>query len=106
MPPKLITIYWRDIPAQVTAQKGRMREKALLEARFQHAIDRAASVAGLTDTDSYIAQWNRKTFACEGDMAEAVAKEATKIEENYPDERLEKLVKQGGVEGDDEKTIT
>ena len=106
MPPKLITIYWRDIPAQVTAQEGRVREKALLEARFQHAIDRAAAVAGLTDTDSYIAQWNRKTFACEGDMAEAVAKEATKIEENYPDERLEKLVKQGGVEGDDEKTIT
>ncbi|MBI29874.1 MAG: hypothetical protein CL519_00920 [Actinobacteria bacterium] len=106
MPPKLITIYWRDIPAQVTAQEGRVREKALLEARFQHAIDRAAAVAGLTDTDSYIAQWNRKTFACEGDMAEAVAKEATKIEENYPAERLEILVKQGGVEGDDEKTIT
>ena len=106
MPPKLITIYWRDIPAQVPAQEGRVREKALLEARFQHAIDRAAAVAGLTDTDSYIAQWNRKTFACEGDMAEAVAKEATKIEENYPAERLEILVKQGGVEGDDEKTIT
>ena len=106
MPPKLITIYWRDIPAQVTAQEGRVREKALLEARFQHAIDRAAAEAGLTDTDSYIAQWNRKTFACEGDMAEAVAKEATKIEENYPAERLEILVKQGGVEGDDEKTIT
>ena len=106
MPPKLITIYWRDIPAQVTAQEGRVREKALLEARFQHAIDRAAAVAGLTDTDSYIAQWNRKTFACEEDMAEAVAKEATKIEENYPAERLEILVKQGGVEGDDEKTIT
>ena len=106
MPPKLITIYLRDIPAQVTAQEGRVREKALLEARFQHAIDRAAAVAGLTDTDSYIAQWNRKTFACEGDMAEAVAKEATKIEENYPAERLEILVKQGGVEGDDEKTIT
>ena len=106
MPPKLITIYWRDIPAQVTAQEGRVREKALLEARFQHAIDRAAAVAGLTDTDSYIAQWNRKTYACEGDMAEAVAKEATKIEENYPAERLEILVKQGGVEGDDEKTIT
>ncbi len=63
-------------------------------------------MAGLTDTDSYIAQWNRKTFACEGDMAEAVAKEATKIEENYPAERLEILVKQGGVEGDGEKTIT
>ena len=106
MSSKLITIYWRDIPAQVTAQNRRIREKALLEARFQHAIDRAATVAGLTDTDSYIAQWNRKTFACEGNMAEAVAKEAAKIEENSPDERLEMLVKQGGVEDDSEKVIT
>ena len=106
MSSKLITIYWRDIPAQVTAQTALMREQALLEARFQHAIDRAAAVAGLTDTDSYIAQWNRKTFACEGDMAEAVAKEASKIEDNYPAERLEKLVEQGGVGDDDEKTIS
>ena len=95
---KLIIIYWRDIPAQVTAQKGRVREKALLEARFQHAIDRAAAVAGLTDTDSYIAQWERKTFAGEGDMAEAVAKEASKIENSYTSERLEQLVQQGGIE--------
>ena len=49
---RLVTIYWRDIPAQVTAQRGRSREKALLDARFQDAIDRAAIVAGLTDTDS------------------------------------------------------
>ena len=47
MPAKLVTIYWRDIPAQVTAQAGRHREKALLDARFQHAIDRAATVATL-----------------------------------------------------------
>ena len=39
-------------------------------------------------------------------MAEAVAKEASKIEDDYPDERLEKLVKQGGVETNDEKVIT
>ena len=95
---KLIIIYWRDIPAQVTAHKGRVREKALLEARFQHAIDRAAAVAGLTDTDSYIAQWERKTFAGEGDLAEAVAKEASKIENSYTPERLEQLVQQGGIE--------
>ena len=106
MPFKLIIIYWRDIPAQVTAQKGRTREKALLEARFQHAIDRAAAVAGLTDTDSYIAQWKRETFACEGDMAEAVAKEASEIEDSYTAERLEQLVQQGGAENNDGKVLT
>ena len=106
MPPKLITIYWRDIPAQVTAQEGRVREKALLEARFQHAIDRAAAVAGLTDTDSYIAQWNRKTTDCDDEMASVVAKEAAAIEKAYPVERLEGLVKQGGIETSESDVIT
>ena len=101
MSAKLITIYWRDIPAQVTAQKGRIREKALLDARFQHAIDRAAAVAGLTDTDSYIAQWNRKTSDCDDELASIVANEASAIENAYPLERLEKLVKQGGIETDE-----
>ena len=47
MAAQLVTIYWRDIPAQITAQQGRTREKALLDARFQHAIDRAAMIAGI-----------------------------------------------------------
>ncbi len=81
MSSKLITIYWRDIPAQVTAQKGRMREKALLEARFQHAIDRAAVVAGLTDTDWYIAPWYRNTFSWLVVMAEGVAKVSSLIQD-------------------------
>ena len=47
--PGIVTIYWRDIPAQVTATDADgQTEKVLLEPRFQHAIDRAAHVAGLT----------------------------------------------------------
>tara|TARA_B110000438_G_C15787604_1_gene639162 strand:- start:1675 stop:1977 length:303 start_codon:yes stop_codon:yes gene_type:complete len=98
MDSKLITIFWRDIPAQITAQHGRVKEKALLDARFQNAIDRAAAVAGLTDTDSYISQWHKKSVKCEDDLASAVASEAAKIENAYPNKRLNQLVKQGGVE--------
>ena len=75
----LVTIYWRDIPAQVTAQRGRSREKALLDARFQDAIDRAAIVAGLTDTDSYLAEWRRVASDCDGDMAATVAVEVARL---------------------------
>ena len=78
MAPKLVTIYWRDIPAQVTAQNGRNRERALLGARFQHAIDRAATVAGLTSTDEYVAEWRRVTAACGADMPAAVAAESAR----------------------------
>jgi len=98
MPAQLVTIYWRDIPAQVTAQQGRTREKALLDARFQHAIDRAAMVAGLEDTDSYVAQWRRESAELAGDLAAAVATEITRINAAYNRDRLERLVRSGGVE--------
>ena len=97
MPAQLVTIYWRDIPAQVTAQQGRTREKALLAARFQHAIDRAAMVAGLDDTDSYVAQWRRESAELAGDLAAAVATEITRINAAYDRDRLERLVRSGGV---------
>ena len=102
MAAQLVTIYWRDIPAQVTAQQGRNREKALLGARFQHAIDRAAMVAGMDDTDSYVAQWRREAVKCLADLAPAVADEAARLDESYPDDRLERLVRSGGVEEQEE----
>ena len=98
MAAELVTIYWRDIPAQVTAQKGRTREKALLDARFQHAIDRAAMAAGMDDTDSYVAQWRRETTDLDGNMAAAVADEIARIDAAYDRERLEHLVQAGGIE--------
>ena len=101
MAAQLVTIYWRDIPAQVTAQRGRNREKALLAARFQHAIDRAAMVAGCTDTDSYVAEWRRESAACATDLAASVAAEAARIDAEYSAERLERLVRSGGVDDAD-----
>ena len=95
---RLVTIFWRDIPAQVTAQRGRSREKALLDVRFQDAIDRAAIVAGLTATDSYLAEWRRVATGCNGDMAAIVAAEVARLEDAYPRDRLDRLVRAGGVE--------
>jgi hypothetical protein len=55
-------------------------------------------VAGMEDTDSYIAQWRRVTTPCPPDMAAAVADEIARIDESYPGDRLERLVRSGGVE--------
>ena len=96
--PRLVTIYWRDIPAQVTAHRGRSREKALLDARFQDAIDRSAVVAGLPDNASYLAEWRRVAPGCNGDMAAIVAAEVARLEDAYPRARLARLVRAGGVE--------
>lgn len=92
----LVTIYWRDIPAQVTAGSRATGDKVLLHARFQHAIDRAAVVAGKTDTQSYVAEWRRETEPLVGEASEAAAARAEKIEAEYPRDALEQLVRFGG----------
>jgi hypothetical protein len=46
-------LYWHDIPVQVKATEGRTRHSASLSSRFQEAVDQAAMVAGLIDSDDY-----------------------------------------------------
>ncbi|MEZ5245379.1 MAG: virulence factor [Acidimicrobiales bacterium] len=99
--PGIVTIYWRDIPAQITVTTpDGETDKVLLEPRFQHAIDRAAHVAGLTETQSYVEQWRRVTGTLEGDPAEAAQVAAATIHSDYPRDRLEALVAAGGLEPD------
>ena len=97
---ELIVISWRDIPAQVTATRGRDRAKALLDARFQHAIDRAAAVAGLTETNAYVNEWRRNVRPIDGHVEAEADHEAARLDAAYPRERLERLVFQGGVDAD------
>ena len=108
--PQLVTIYWRDIPAQVNASDGAEKHQAMLSPRFQHAIDRAAGVAGLTDTDSYVQQWRRESQALTGEPDTAAEAEAARLEDTYDRDRLEELVAAGGEDhtlaphgGDEEK---
>ena len=63
--PELTIIFWRGIPAQVTAGKGRGAARAQLSERFQEAIDAAAMRAGLIGTDEYLEQWRREGRLCE-----------------------------------------
>ena len=44
---EVVTIYWRDIPAQVNGQQGRDRHQLLLSSKFQRAVDRAKRKAGI-----------------------------------------------------------
>jgi hypothetical protein len=99
--PTVSTIYWRDIPAQLTARGAAEQSKVLLHARFQHAIDRAAGVAGLTSTDAYVKEW-RNTAAplSEGDVSAKLDQLCADIEDQYPKERLEAIVANGGLDPD------
>jgi len=93
---KLITVYWRDIPAQVIVKKGRESAKVQLSQRFQVAIDRAAMRAGKGSSDKYLEDWRRVPKTCGGALQEEAKAEAERLELAFDDALLEKMVKAGG----------
>ena len=95
---KIVTIYWRDIPAQVTAKEGRKRAKKLLPALFQEAIDRAAMRAKKIDADAYLDDWIRVNESQTGELDALVEETANRLEQEYDDERLDKIVRNKGVD--------
>lgn len=95
--PKITTIFWRDIPAQVIGQQGRKRFKKELPPRFAKAIDRAAMRAGRGSSDAYLEDWRRESERLEGDMETLVAERLATLEARFPGDLLEAVVKAGGV---------
>lgn len=93
---EVITIWWRDIPAQVNGGS----EKRPLDDRFQRAIDRAAVVAGLAGAHDYTLQWRREAAQSDGPLDVAVARRATELDTAYPQARLDALARRGGVDTD------
>tara|TARA_B100000886_G_scaffold333882_1_gene288603 strand:- start:463 stop:777 length:315 start_codon:yes stop_codon:yes gene_type:complete len=98
---QLITLYWRDIPAQVIAERGRgrKREQAKIELsrRFAIAIDAAAMRDGADSTDDYLAEWRRgDPVECGEDLEAEAAAKAAELEEDYPAVRVRQLVENGG----------
>jgi hypothetical protein len=95
---ELTVIWWRDIPAQVTAKEGRSRAAQELPPRFQEAIDAAAMRAGLIGTDAYLEEWRREPRGCGEDLQAEVARELGRLDAAYPDDVLERLVLANGKE--------
>jgi hypothetical protein len=98
---QLITVYWRDIPAQVIVKKGRREQvKRVLDERFEKAIDRAAMRGKARSTEDYLAEWRKADPVEVSDDLEAEADGAvTTLEGAYDEARLKALVENGGKEG-------
>lgn len=93
---QVVTIFWRDIPAQVNGQAGRDRHQVVLGAKFQRAIDRAKRKAGIYTAEDDIAQWRRESVPCDGDIAGAADAEAARLETTISREFLGRLAYAGG----------
>jgi hypothetical protein len=96
--PKLTTVFWRDIPAQVIAKERRENAKIVLDERFAIAIDKAAMRAKMAGTDAYLEQWRQVISKCGADLQAAAEAAAAKLELDYDDDRLARMVKSGGVD--------
>ena len=101
---KKVLVYWRDIPSQVIVQRGRRREKVLLDGRFQDAIDRAAMRAGKGGSSAYLAEWRRETTTMDtdADLREIALAEASRFEEEFTQARLSALIRSHGVAPDND----
>ena len=96
---QLIVVYWRDIPAQVIAKKGRRDQvKIVLAERSEKAIDRAAMRGGARSTDDYLAEWRKADPVEVSDDLEAEARKvADALEAEFDEARLKELVENGGL---------
>ena len=94
---KLISIYWRDIQAQVVGRQGRTNHKKELAPRFAKAIDRAAMRAGRGSSDAYLEDWRRESEPVEGDIEVIVEQRVAELESKFDDDFLEAVVKAGGL---------
>jgi hypothetical protein len=94
-------VYWRDIPAQVRLRSGRERISRALSPRFQEGIDVAAMLGRATTTDDYLEEWRSSDWLTgEGDPdLERYADDlVNQIEADYPQARLETLIRNEGRE--------
>ena len=95
----LTIVYWRDIPAPVIVKAGRTSAKRQLADRFQEAIDVAAMRDKAHETDAYLAEWRRGRPEPCGDDCEAEADaRRNRLEAEYDDRRLDRLIDNGGRE--------
>jgi hypothetical protein len=95
----LTILYWRDIPAQVIARSGRAQSKRELSARFLQAIDIAAMRSGAHATEAYLNAWRRGSpEPCGEALDEVATSAAARLEREYDEKRLARLVDNEGRE--------
>ncbi len=73
----------------------------MLSNRFQAAVDQAATLAGLKDMDTYLAEWRRTQRPCGADLDAEVAAEVARIDKQFTSARLAALAAGLGIAVED-----
>jgi hypothetical protein len=64
------------------------------------AVDAAATKAGKTDIDDYVAEWREVGSVCGPDLDTEVQAAAARLDSEYPQDRLRRLVQNEGWAAD------
>ncbi|MEM7505531.1 MAG: virulence factor [Pseudomonadota bacterium] len=96
--PQLVTVFWRDIPAQVIIRKGRKAlAKRQLPERFEQAIDRCAMKVGAKDSDAYLAEWRRSDpVDVDGDPDALAEAEFARLDTEFDADKIKQLIARDG----------
>lgn len=77
----------------VIAREGDQVIKIMLPTRFQEAIDEAAMRMGATDSDSYVAGWNRDPWVQASELPQALADRiAQDLEDQFSEAYLNEIL--------------
>lgn len=60
------------------------------------AVDRAATVAGKTTVDQYVAEWREETRPCGPELQREADLEAKRLAETYPQTLIRSYIRNGG----------
>jgi hypothetical protein len=93
---QLKTVYWFDIPGQVVVRKGRSNTRLRLSSRFAEAIDRASNRIKKRGEDALFDPWHSVDQRFDGEINEQAEMLVKKIEHEYTDEVLDRLIRAAG----------
>jgi hypothetical protein len=97
---ELTVIRWRDIPAQIVARADDgSSARRLFPDEFQEAIDAAAMVAGLIDSDDYMTNFVQDRRPCGDDLEVEAQAEFDRLSAEWSPEVLRVAVRAGGIRG-------
>jgi hypothetical protein len=93
---QLKIVYWFDIPGQVVVRNGRKNSRLRLSYRFANAIDRASNRIKKKGEDALFDPWHSIDQDFEGDINEQAELLVKRLEQEYTDEVLDKLIRASG----------
>ncbi len=89
---KVRVMYWKEIPVQVQASDETGQVSQPLNKRFQQGVDLVATLDGSNNSEEYLEAWEWGEYTeTEGSPQEAAVKIATRLNEEFPTDFVDKI---------------